>query len=75
MNNNNQELKDISNYADILAKENKEFKTQIEVLRKENHVLEARNNNLFYTSLSGYLVIGLLGVWMLLVAKFKFRKK
>ena len=68
--NNNQNVNDISNYADILEKENKEFKAQIEVLRKENHSLEVRNNNLFYTSLFGYLIIGLLGIFMFLVAKF-----
>lgn len=67
---NQDNLKDISNYADMLAKENKEFKTQIEVLRKENHSLEVRNNNLFYASLFGYLIIGLLGIFMILVAKF-----
>ena len=67
---NQENLKDVSNYVDILEKENKEFKTQIEVLRKENHSLEARNNNLFYASLFGYLIIGLLGIFMILVAKF-----
>lgn len=67
---NQENLKDISNYADILEKENKEFKTQIEVLRKENHNLEARNNNLFTASLFGYLIIGLLGIFMFLVAKY-----
>lgn len=68
--NNNRNVNDISNYTDILEKENKEFKTQIEVLRKENHSLEVRNNNLFYTSLFGYLIIGLLGIFMFLVAKY-----
>lgn len=67
---NQENLKDINNYVDVLEKENKEFKTQIEVLRKENHLLEARNNNLFYTSLFGYLIIGILGIFMFLVAKF-----
>lgn len=66
----NQNNNDINNYVDILEKENKEFKTQIEVLRKENHSLEVRNNNLFYSSLFGYLIIGLLGIFMILVAKF-----
>ena len=66
----NQNNNDINNYVDILEKENKEFKTQIEVLRKEKHSLEVRNNNLFYTSLFGYLIIGLLGIFMFLVAKF-----
>ena len=67
---NQDNLKDISNYADMLAKENKEFKAQIEVLRKENHSLEVRNNNLFYSSLFGYLIIGLLGIFMILIAKY-----
>lgn len=72
--NNQSNLKDINNYVDILEKENKEFKTQIEFLRKENHNLEARNNNLFTASLFSYLIIGLLGIYMILVARLGRRK-
>ena len=74
MSNNQVDLKDINNYVDILEKENKEFKTQIEVLRKENQSLEVRNNNLYSASMFGYFIFGLLGISMVLVAKFGGRK-
>ena len=70
MNNQSTNLKDINNYVDILERENKEFKTQIEVLRKENQALEVRNNNLYSASMFGYFVFGLLGITMVLVAKY-----